>query len=372
MASYLKTLSQIKPTNNALTLLYKAPTNVLYTSITLLNVCNLDGSNNYFSVTLAHGDVTANNTQYVYTNNVINAYSTSFVNPVFSLAPNDAIYVSTTQKTSTQILDASGSSDTANLSIAVTSGSPNVTGTNTNFTTLTAGQTILITGATPSSQLISSITNATSLVVASNYTGSISGTSAYILGFGNVTYSLSGMEVLANPIVSSVSVARGPVSGGTTVVITGKYFTGATAVQFGGNYASFNVDNDTQITAVSPAVSYSSTYHISVKTAAGSSSPVYADQFTYYYTQPVVSSVNPTSGSVYGGTAVTITGSGLSQTQTVTFGGSYASFTVNSDTSITAVTPYFGTANTIDVLVSTPGGVSAETTADQFTFATFA
>jgi hypothetical protein len=368
VAIYPKTLAQIKPNTNALTLLYKAPTNVTYTSIAMLNVCNQDGSPNYFSVTLAQGDVTANSTQYVFTNNVINNYSTSFVSPAMALSPNDAIYVSTTQKTSTQILDASGSSNTANLSIAVTSGSPNVTGTNTNFTTLTPGSYILVTGATPSTQQILSITNATSLVAVSNYTGSISGTSAYILGFGNVSYTLSGVEILAPPTVSSISVSSGSNAGGTSINIIGKYFTGTTAVQFGGVYSSFTVNSDTSITAIAPAVPYATTVDITVTNAGGVSTPVQADQFTYYYPQPVITSITPNSGSVYGGDSVVITGTGFAGTQTVKFGDTYVSFVLNSNTQITAVSSPVGIAQTVDISITTPGGVSSNSVNDRFTF----
>ena len=50
------------------------------------------------------------------------------------------------------------------------------------------------------------------------------------------------------------------------------------------------------------------------------------------------------------------------------FGGvAAASFTVNSDGSITAVTPA-GTAGTVDVTVSAAGGTSATSPADQFTY----
>ena len=56
------------------------------------------------------------------------------------------------------------------------------------------------------------------------------------------------------PTVSSVSPASGPTLGGTSVVITGADFTGATAVTFGGTPATgFAVVSDTSITATTPA-----------------------------------------------------------------------------------------------------------------------
>jgi hypothetical protein len=55
------------------------------------------------------------------------------------------------------------------------------------------------------------------------------------------------------PFITGIDPNSGPAAGGTTVTITGRNFTGATAVRFGStNAASFTVDSDTQITAVSP------------------------------------------------------------------------------------------------------------------------
>ena len=57
-----------------------------------------------------------------------------------------------------------------------------------------------------------------------------------------------------SPLVNSLRSRGGPEGGGTTVVISGKGFTGATAVRFGDTAAAdFDVDSDEQITAVSPA-----------------------------------------------------------------------------------------------------------------------
>lgn len=54
-------------------------------------------------------------------------------------------------------------------------------------------------------------------------------------------------------LVNSLRTRGGPVTGGTTVIIHGVGFTGASAVSFGTTAASFAVDSDTQITATSPA-----------------------------------------------------------------------------------------------------------------------
>jgi len=81
-----------------------------------------------------------------------------------------------------------------------------------------------------------------------------------------------------------------------------------------------------------------------------------------------VSSISPTSGPVGGGTSVIITGTGFSGTTAVTFGATAATgFTVNSATQITATAPA-GSAGTVDVHVTTAGGVSATNAGDQFTY----
>ncbi len=82
---------------------------------------------------------------------------------------------------------------------------------------------------------------------------------------------------------------------------------------------------------------------------------------------PVVSGLRSTSGPAGGGTAVTVTGAHLTGATAVDFGSAAAmSFTVLSDTQITAVSPA-GTG-TVDVTVTTPYGTSATSSADQFSY----
>lgn len=71
---------------------------------------------------------------------------------------------------------------------------------------------------------------------------------------------------------------------------------------------------------------------------------------------PVIGTITPAAGSELGGTTVTISGSGLTAAVGVSFGGvAAASYTVNSDTEITAVTPERG-AGAADVVVTTDAG----------------
>ena len=98
--------------------------------------------------------------------------------------------------------------------------------------------------------------------------------------------------VATTPTVLSISPTSGPVAGGTTVVINGTNFTGATAVDFGTTPAtSFTVNAaGTQITAVDPAGS--GMVDVTVVTPNGTSATSTADQFAYTsVTAPTVTGV---------------------------------------------------------------------------------
>jgi hypothetical protein len=83
---------------------------------------------------------------------------------------------------------------------------------------------------------------------------------------------------------------------------------------------------------------------------------------------PQVSKLAPKTGPAAGGTSVAITGNGFTGASAVHFGATAAtSFVVNSGTSITALAPA-GTAGSVDVTVTGPGGTSAATSADLFKY----
>lgn len=74
--------------------------------------------------------------------------------------------------------------------------------------------------------------------------------------------------------------------------------------------------------------------------------------------EPTISTINPSAGPPTGGTSVTITGTNLTGATSVTIGGApAASFTVDSATQITAVTPS-GKPGSVDVAVATLGGTA--------------
>jgi hypothetical protein len=159
------------------------------------------------------------------------------------------------------------------------------------------------------------------------------------------------------PAITGISPTSGPPAGGTTVTITGSGFTGATRVAFGALAAtSYTVVSDSQITAVSPA--QTGAHYITVTAPGGTSATVAAAIYTYKPPAPAITTISPTSGPTAGGTTVTITGSGFTGATRVGFGALTAtSYTVNSDTQITAVSPAQSGAHYITV--TAPGGTSA-------------
>jgi phosphodiesterase/alkaline phosphatase D-like protein len=159
----------------------------------------------------------------------------------------------------------------------------------------------------------------------------------------------------------------------TTVTITGTNFTGATAVKFGTLKAkSFMVESETSITAVAPeglGVG-TSTVDVTVTTPGGTSAANAGDEFTYVSPAPPpsITKVLPKKGPAGGGTTVTITGMKIAGVTAVRFGSVKApSFTVNSSTSVTAVSPGESTG-TVDVTITTPNGTSAISSKDHFEF----
>jgi phospholipase C len=83
---------------------------------------------------------------------------------------------------------------------------------------------------------------------------------------------------------------------------------------------------------------------------------------------PTVAEVAPSHGPVSGGTAVRISGTNLNGATGVTFGSTAAArFTVGSATSIEAVSPA-ESAGAVQVSVATPGGASASSPEDRFSF----
>ncbi len=170
------------------------------------------------------------------------------------------------------------------------------------------------------------------------------------------------------PRVTGVSPSFGASTGGTSVTVTGDGFTTATAVDFGGTDASFTVNSDTSITATSPAVT-PGTVDVTVVSAGGTSLTGSSDQFTSYG-QPTVTGVSPNSGPTGGGYDVTVTGTNFVGTTGVAAGDTPTAFQVVDDGTLSVYIPPSdsGPGDSVDITVTSPGGTSPTTPADQFTY----
>ena len=76
---------------------------------------------------------------------------------------------------------------------------------------------------------------------------------------------------------------------------------------------------------------------------------------------PAITKVSPSSGSIAGGTTVTITGSDFNAASEVKFGDlPAATYQVDSETQITATTPKSAKTGRVDITVKTIAGTSAD------------
>lgn len=163
------------------------------------------------------------------------------------------------------------------------------------------------------------------------------------------------------PFKSSLGTSSGPLAGGNTITINGTGLSTATSVSFGAATATPTVDSDSSLSVVVPVGAAAGPVGVSVTTAGGTNNGL---SYTYVDT-PTIGTIAPTSGPASGGTAVTITGTNLDSTDSVTFDGVPAPFSVVNTTTLSAVTPP-GTVGAVDVVVTNPAG--SDTAVGGFTY----
>jgi hypothetical protein len=188
------------------------------------------------------------------------------------------------------------------------------------------------------------------------------------------------------PTISGINQQVGSSAGGSSITLTGTgYYTGAVvnfvsasnpAVSFAAT--GVNVISATKVSAVTPAVTATGSYFVTVTTLGGTSTSDPA--YTFMGLFPVVGGVAPLSGHVSTATPITLTGIGFVSGSTVAFvkevGGNdvtptvsfpATSVSVTSSTVMTAVSPAVTTAGSYFVDVTTPFGVSADYAVYSFT-----
>ncbi len=166
----------------------------------------------------------------------------------------------------------------------------------------------------------------------------------------------AGSFQVITPAVAPTITSFSPPTGGTgsSVVIVGSGFCGATSVAFNLTNATFTVNSNNQITAVVPAGATTGPIHVTSNAGTIAS----ATNFTPA-SATTITSFTPTSGPV--GTSVVITGTGFVTVTSVKFNGVAAvSPVTNSATQITATVPTGATTGPITV--TDAGGTATSTT----------
>jgi IPT/TIG domain len=282
---------------------------------------------------------------------------------------------------------ASGSQMYSQAYLVLASGfvpAPRLTGVSTSAGPASGGSSVTITGtgftgaasvhfgnAAATSVRVTSSTSITAVApVEAGGTVDITVTNA---GGTSATSAADRFTFVAAPTVTGVSPSSGPLAGGNWVTVSGTHLATTSSVSIGDTRTGFNVINDTSLSVYIPAGESPEAVDIRITSIGGTSIRTSADRYTYLAPPPppTVSAISPSSGTALGGTTVTITGTGFTNAVYVSFGGYAAqSFTVNSDTSITAVAPATYFDETIDVTVQGSSFAwSATSAADQFTYA---
>lgn len=173
--------------------------------------------------------------------------------------------------------------------------------------------------------------------------------------------------VAQGPTISSISPNSGPVTGGTTVTISGSGFQSGATVTFGGVPAQVTSVSSSSITAVTPLgpPNEQLTVDVQVTNPDGSMATLHPG-FNYAPVALQVTSISPKSGGA--GTVVTLTGQGFTSAvkTTITFGGVEApEFKIDSPISMHVNAPPHA-GGTVDITITV--GNSTIVTANAFTY----
>jgi hypothetical protein len=142
----------------------------------------------------------------------------------------------------------------------------------------------------------------------------------------------------------------------------------ATTVKFGANSATGVSCNGggTQCTVTAPAGA-AGTVDVTVTTVGGTSATTSADRYTYT-PAPTVTGVSPVGDVSAGGAEVTITGTNLGPVTSVQFGTTVVTGPMCNATQCAVTDPAGVPGTVVDITVTSPGGTSPTSPADQFTY----
>ena len=212
--------------------------------------------------------------------------------------------------------------------------------------------------------------NVTGLTNNSNYTFTIyeyntTGTCYKVPGSASA---VTATLVVAAPTITSFTPVNACASSGSTVVITGTGFTGASAVTFGGTAATaFTVNSATQITAT---VGAGTTGKIAVTTAGGtvtSTGDFTVNPLPVISSQPLATNICTTGSGTFTVASNATTFQWRRNTVPLTNTGIYSG--VNTPT-LTITNPAVGDAGNFDVIISNASSCTVTSTARALTVTT--
>ncbi|MEV6565992.1 IPT/TIG domain-containing protein [Streptomyces kronopolitis] len=170
----------------------------------------------------------------------------------------------------------------------------------------------------------------------------------------HTTQTVGRFYYLPDSMLTQITPSSGPLSGGSTLTVTGRGMISTQAVRFGTVAVTPSSVLDDRLTVTVPPAETTGPVTVTVVTRSNS----YGRATFTYVGPPGITSVRPSAGSTTGGDPVLIAGTELAHTQSVTIGGVAAAFGVISNSRITAVTPPRALPGPANVTVTTTGGTA--------------
>ena len=163
-------------------------------------------------------------------------------------------------------------------------------------------------------------------------------------------------DIFEGPVINSVIPTRGPTTGGITLRVIGEDFRSPMELKIGDSFCeNLEVENSNRLNCQLPASADSGSVSVAASWVNEGDTSTLEDGFNYF-TPMRVDSLTPEIGPANGGTVVTITGEGFTESTQVRFGGIPA-INVNVDTpqSLTVIVPA-GPSGLVDVTLFSENG----------------
>jgi hypothetical protein len=172
-------------------------------------------------------------------------------------------------------------------------------------------------------------------------------------------WSFSQAFAYSTPGLSAEWMEEAPTSGGSVTTLADYGSMTFTNLAIAGTGLSSAFTNPIYMDDQSGAII---SYPANFNTTTGSFSDFYGSP------RPQVTSMSPNSGGTSGGTTVTIGGNFVTGVSSVDFGGVPVAFTADVANGTVSASSPAHSSGVVDVTVTTPGGTSQQTSADQFTY----